>query len=107
MSAHCRKNQGSYEYWNPKLKSGFPEGWLRQDENSKPWTEEEKERVLEALESIPEYLWEKIEGIYRMGKDSSGSGNPGASENGKIVLYDSAFSNKYNLAHVLAHVTRP
>ncbi len=103
VRAHCRKNQRGYEFWNPKLKPGFPQGWLRQDEKSKPWTEEEKERVLEALESIPEYLWKKIEGIYRMGKDSSGSGNPGASENEKIALYDSAFSNKYTLAHVLAH----
>ena len=103
VRAQCRKNQRGFDYWNPRIKPGFPEGWLRHDEKSKLWSEEEKERVLEALESIPEFLREKIEGIYRMARDESGSANPGSQDGGKIVLYDSAFEGKYILAHVLAH----
>lgn len=104
VKAHCRKNPLSYEYWYPKLKPGLPEKWFRQNENTKPWTTEEMERVLETLESIPEFLWvDRIEGIYRLQKDASGHPNPAASSDGKIVLYDLAFDKKFNLAQVLAH----
>ncbi len=102
VKAHCRRHSAGYEIWKPKLKPGFPEGWLRKTEK-KPWTDEEIESVLEALELIPKILWNNIEGIYRLGKDASGESNPASHQKGKVVLYDSAFESKVNLAHVLGH----
>jgi hypothetical protein len=103
VAAHCQGNPASYQYWQPKLKAGLPAGW-RENEKSRPWVVEEQERVLEALDSIPEVLQPKtIEGIYRLQRDGSGSPNPGASQKGKIILYDTVFGSKADLPRVLAH----
>ena len=104
VSAHCQKNPPSYALWAPKLQSGMPPGWLLQVEKLSAWTDEEKERVLEALSFLPEKLLvESVQGLYRLRKSSSFESNPGAGFANSIVLYDSAFNSKQDLSRILAH----
>lgn len=67
------------------------------------WTQPEIERVVSALNRLPETFWmEEIEGVYRF-KKSKDEGNPASSVKGIIGLYDSAFSEKIELARILSH----
>ncbi len=82
----------------------MPKRWPHHKEKQKIWTDEEKERVLEALGELPEALLGKYPiDIYRMEKSATSDGNPSTSADGIIVLYDSAFDQSHNLAEVLAH----
>lgn len=103
VSAHCRKNPGGYQVWNPKLFDGMPPYWRLRQEKPGRWTTEERERVLESLGETPLLLRnEKIGGIYRM-KGSIFPGNPASNNYADIVLYDEAFGSKEGLTHVLNH----
>lgn len=103
ISAHCRKNSVGFEYWNPKKKADVPPGWQHPEEKPKAWTEEEWEKVLEALSELPEILWSQtIEGVHRLRK-SRYPDNPAAGEPKKIAIYDAGFEPKQNLAQILAH----
>jgi len=103
VSAHCQNNQQSYGMWREKLKDGFPKRWPHHSEKSTKWTEEEIERVLEALDGIPkELLSGTINAIYRL-KKSDQFPNPATWGSGVIALYDTAFNENRNLARVLAH----
>src|SRR3954465_1379462 len=54
VQTHCRQKSKTYEFWIGKLKDGFPPGWPHKTEAPSKWTEEEKARVLEALDELPE-----------------------------------------------------
>src|SRR5258708_4497900 len=56
VTGHCAKNQASYGTWKNKLSDGRPKNWHPKIEKSQRWTPEEKERVLEALDFLPEKL---------------------------------------------------
>jgi hypothetical protein len=104
VSAHCQKNSKTYLGWNHKIKTGFPPGWQYVDEKTKEWSDNERERVLEALSDLPpELLANSVEGIYRLGTSNIYKLNPGAGHDEQIVLYDAAFQEDQNLARILAH----
>lgn len=99
--SHCQKNPPAYAIWNDRLKSTFPPGWQFKKENSKGWTDEEKEEVLNALSILPEALLVKtVEGIYRMKTFLQNPVNPAANHEQQIVLYDKAFGKNQNLARM-------
>jgi hypothetical protein len=104
VSGHCQGNPSDYDVWNPKLMDGRPMSWRHNSEESKKWTSEERERVLETLGETPSLLKNRnINGIYRMGA-SDYPDNPASNNLSDFVLYDNAFEDeKYNLTHVLNH----
>jgi len=103
VKTHCKELSAAFNFWKPKLKNGYPPNWPHKQEAESPWTTEEEARIIEALEAIPEELWsEAIKGIYRL-KKSKDFPNPGSNGDGLIVLYDSAFDSKRNLARILVH----
>ncbi len=103
--AHCQKNSLAYSFLAPKFKDGRPEGWPNPNEQSKPWTESEKERMIEALESLPEKLWNrKIGELYRMARSKDAGNFASSDRNRNIALYDDAFMDgRIPLARILAH----
>ncbi len=102
--AGCAKNPPAYAIWKDRLKAGTPSKWELKNEISKPWTEDEKERVLEALSALPVILvTETVSGIYRLKTSSQLLENPAANFQNQIALYDRAFNNKQNVARVLGH----
>jgi hypothetical protein len=104
VQAHCQTNPPSYAVWSDRLKAGMPPRWEHKGEKLKPWTEEERERVLEALADLPDLLLGlPVQGIYRLSKSDPDSENPGAGHGSDIALYDAAFSSDQNLSRVLAH----
>jgi hypothetical protein len=103
-AAGCQKDRKTDKVWRNRLKSTFPTRWENKKEKPKSWTEEEKERVLEALSNLPDaLLLEAVEGIYRMENYLSYPSNPAANHEHQIVLYDSAFGHKQNLPRIIAH----
>lgn len=103
VRAHCQSNWKSYDWWKDKFKTGLPGRWPYPKEKSKPWTEEEKERMFEALDEVPDQLKLKtINGLYRFAHSQSGDNPSTWVEGGMIGFYDSAFEN-HRLARVLSH----
>lgn len=103
VTAHCQSNSKSYDFWKDKFKTGTPEGWRHHGEVPKAWTEEEKERVFEAFDEIPDELKMKsMTGIYRFKRSDVGDNPSTWEEGGVIAIYDTAFE-KQRLARVLAH----
>jgi hypothetical protein len=102
--AHCQNNPPAYAIWNERLKNSFPPQWEFKNEKTKLWSDAEKERVLEALSSLPDaLLLQSVEGIYRMKTYLDHPANPAANHNHQIVVYDEAFKPKQNLASIMAH----
>ncbi len=102
--ASCRKNPPSYAVWYERLKNGRPNKWENNNEKSKDWTDDEKERVLEALSDLPNELkLESVLGFYRMAESKQYELNPAAGFANNIVIYDSAFKIGSNLARVITH----
>jgi len=102
--AHCQKNPPSYSKWKERLVDSKPERSWKKLEKQKSWTEEERERVFEALSGLPDLLLlDSVHSIYRAAKSSDYDQNPAIGDDGFIVLYDNAFSGKRNLGRVLAH----
>ncbi len=98
----CIPKRPGHDLWFPKLKSGLPPKWPH-DEAMAKWTEEQRDRVLEALSELPEKLWDKsIKGIYRLSRPKDFP-NPATHGGDMIVLYDSAFDQSHRLARILAH----
>jgi hypothetical protein len=104
VSESCRGKNAVYDTWAFRLKSGFPPGWENKTERPTQWTEEQRERVLEALGELPEALRKaSLKGIYRLSK-SIFHPNPASDDNeGIMVLYDSAFDKGQRLARIVAH----
>ena len=102
--AHCQNNPPAYVIWNPKLKNGSPPNWEFKNEKSKNWTDEEKEKVLEALSELPpQLLNQPVDGIYRMSESKQHEVNPASGYAHNIVIYDKAFDEGNNLARILSH----
>ncbi len=102
--AGCQKNPASYAVWNDRLKAGMPPKWEFKNEKSKAWTEDEKEKVLEALSVLPALLVSEIvSGIYRLKTSAQLPENPAANFQNQIALYDRTFESKQNVARVLGH----
>ncbi|WP_415062794.1 hypothetical protein [Bdellovibrio sp.] len=103
VRSHCKAYTKVYEIWNSKFRNEPAKDWPHKKEVFKKWTEEERERVLESLEELPEEIWSKnVKGIYRSFK-SREHPNPATSADGTIVLYDNAFKKEFNLSRVLGH----
>ena len=103
VTGHCRKLTATSETWSARLLNSKPIEWPIVGESFKSWSLSEKERILEALEEMPqEFLNSKINSVHRAGK-SKDFPNPATSADGIIVLYDNAFDSKNNLARILAH----
>lgn len=93
----------AYEFSKERFKKGLPSGWPHIIEKAGAWTDEERERVVEALEDLPDILLsDKVDGLYRL-KRSKDYPNPASSSDGILVIYDSAFDSSRNLAEILAH----
>ena len=104
VSAHCQGNPPGYSHWKDELRTGYPPSWPHKNEKPKAWTEEERDRTLDALGELPETLWgEDHIKIYRMESSTTSTGNPSTSAKGVIVLYNSAFDQSHTLSEVLAH----
>jgi hypothetical protein len=104
VSAHCHPNPPSYAKWAERLRPGMPPGWLNKTEKQSAWTDEEKERILEALSSLPkELLAAPVNGIYRLKQSESYEKNPASGHDDTAAVYDSAFEKSQNLARVLGH----
>ena len=88
VKSHCKLLTKVTEYSEVRFKNGIPSDWPHRKELSKSWTEEEKQRLREALNGIPDILLSnKIEGFYRLEK-SKDYPNPASSADGIIVLYE-------------------
>ncbi|MBI4402625.1 MAG: hypothetical protein HY537_00600 [Deltaproteobacteria bacterium] len=99
---HCQSNPPGYDVWNAKLMNGRPRYWHPKEEISS-WTDEERERVLEALGELPAVLKDEgIDGIFRL-KNALIPDNPASNSFSSVVLYDVAFSKQFNLTQVLGH----
>lgn len=88
--------------WRSKIKDGRPKDWYPKIEKSKKWTVSEIEKALATLKELPEKLTSSVKGFYRMDSSIFGD-NPGREDNGNVILYDSAFGEKYTLSRVVAH----
>lgn len=103
VSKSCRERSKEYDFWFGRLKDGPPPSWPHKTEKPAKWTDDERERVLEALGELPEELWDQtIKGIYRS-KQSKDHPNPSSYGGSMIVLYDNAFGKDRRLARLLAH----
>lgn len=100
---HCKKLTSGYDF-NKIIKNGLPTEWPHKSEKSQKWTTEEINRLIEAIEGLPDYLKSiLINGIYRLQK-SKDHPNPAAnSDKNEIALYDEAFSKNRNLSRILVH----
>ncbi len=102
--AHCKTNPSGYDFWQPKIANGSPQNWPHAKEVTKKWSDEEVERILDALADLPEALrLGTIKNIFRMRRSTTLQGNPATSSYDTIVLYDEAFEKKHKLAQVFAH----
>jgi hypothetical protein len=103
VSKSCRERTKEYDFWFGRLKDGPPPSWPHKAEKSAQWTDDERQRVLEALGELPEELWDQtIKGIYRL-KRSKDHPNPSSYGGSMIVLYDNAFGEDRRLARLIAH----
>ncbi len=105
VRAHCAANSKAFTFLNGKFKSGMPDVWeYRKTEKSKPWTDAEREEMIEAVSDLPESLWPaNLKAIYRAGKSVSYPNAASTDNFGNTVIYDSAFSSKTSLAQIIAH----
>lgn len=104
VQAHCRINPPSFALWSERLSDKPSLRWLKNGEKLRPWSVEERERVLEALSELPPTLIiDSVKALYRLQKSLAYGENPAAGESGEIGLYDLAFNSKTNLPRVLSH----
>lgn len=107
---HCRDKSIGFLFAENKFKNSLPEYWPHKQEKGKSWSIEERERLVEALDDIPNVLFSKqLVGFYRAerSKDFPNQATHGIGDDSKvyIVLYDNAFSFKEKgaLARILVH----
>jgi len=104
VSAHCSSNPPGYEHWSPLIRDGRPPDWPNQTEVSTPWREEENERLLNALSSIPKEMWPALlQGFFRMKKSQFFSNPSSTDPAGSISVYDSFFDKNRNQTRILVH----
>lgn len=64
----CIPKRAGHDFWINRLKNGSPPNWPLKEGGAK-WTEEQRDRVLEALSDLPEILWiQSIKGVYRLSR---------------------------------------
>jgi hypothetical protein len=103
VKSYCKDLTASVLFIKSRVKSGIPSGWPHKKETSRPWTEEEIQRLMIAVEDFPESLLsETVAGIYRL-KKSIFFPNPATSADGIIVVYDTAFEHSRNLGQIILH----
>lgn len=103
VKSHCKLRSSSYEFWIERFSAERPPDWPHKKEQFLDWKTEDREKVLEALEDLPEELRMKsIQGLHRSTK-STFEGNSASQIMGRIVLYNEAFNSTKNLARVIAH----
>lgn len=72
-------------------------------EKIKKWTESDIQKLIDALEEIPDFLLTpNLKGFYRFSK-SKHYPNPAVSAEDVIALYDTAFKSSKNLGQILTH----
>jgi hypothetical protein len=104
VSSHCQSNPPAYAIWHDRLKSGKPPHWQYPAEKAHAWTDDEKEKVIEALSELPsDILLNSVEGIYRLEKSIENPANPASNHENQIALYDSALKPGVDTARILAH----
>jgi hypothetical protein len=106
VTAHCQGNPSGFDFWKNKIRDSIPTYWPNKGEKVASWSEEEKERVFEALSEVPSGLWGSyIAGIYRLSRSKDYPNSGSSLRTGDIALYDSAFNSKQDpsLARVLTH----
>jgi hypothetical protein len=103
VKPYCKQLTRGYEYSKERFKKNIPNAWPHRHEKASSWKEDEKERVIEVLDEMPDiFLDNKILGIYRLEK-SKDYPNPATSADGVIVLYDSAFDSSRSLGKIVSH----
>lgn len=99
---YCKKIISDLE---KKIKSNFPSNWPRK-ENKSDWSKSASQMTVEALTKVPDlFVKDEKFDVYRMSK-SIYDGNPASTSVERpysIVLYDTAFTNRFNLSRVLVH----
>jgi hypothetical protein len=101
--AFCRKFSSTRKMWLSRLIDGKPRPWISTIEQAAQWKPDEKERLLDTLEELPVKLKELLPlKVFRL-RSSEEPGNAASSGGGNLVLYDAAFAQSNNLAHVVAH----
>jgi hypothetical protein len=104
VTAHCQTNPTAYSNWHDRLKNGRPADWLQNQEKAKSWSEEERERVIDALSDLPpSLLIDTVRGIFRLDRSQAYDANPASGQDGEITVYDPAFTKEQNLARILGH----
>ncbi len=98
----CASKPDNCSVLRSKLKNDRPKNWIPKYEKSKKWTPAETERVLGTLQALPEKLQSMLKALHRMDSSAFGDNSGKETEEG-IVLYDSAFGDKYVLGRVVAH----
>ncbi|MEQ1878360.1 MAG: hypothetical protein ABL958_17085 [Bdellovibrionia bacterium] len=102
-SSVAPRSEPSVDFWNRRIRNDRPNRWPNPKEKSKKWSAEEKRRVTDLLEKVPDSLWVgEIEGIYRFER-SKDFPNPGSHVKGLIGIYDTAFQSPEKLSRTLVH----
>ena len=100
---HCKKLTSGYDF-NKIIKNGLPTEWPHKNEKSQKWSVEEINRLIEAIEALPDYFKSiYLNGIYRLQKSKDFPNPATSSSNGEIVLYDEAFAKNRNLSQIVTH----
>lgn len=104
VEGHCKADPPQVLKWRDRLTDvRIASPWLKREQRKK-WSEEERERVLDALLDLPPFLvMDSVSAIYRARQFPGDPNNPAAGDPGIIALYDSAFSESQNLTRILAH----
>jgi hypothetical protein len=102
VSSSCKARSAAHIFWHDKLMVDRPQNWPNNYQKPEKWTDEYRERLLEAFEDVPQGLWAHDIKIYR-NKLSRNQSNPAVHKNNLIVIYDLAFSEKHKLSRVLTH----
>lgn len=103
VKSYCKDKSEIHENWYSKFKNKKPRDWPISLEKFKEWKVDEKELLIEILETFPsDLLRQNVFGLYRSYK-SKDFPNPATSADGIIVIYDSAFESKSNLRRILSH----
>lgn len=104
VAPHCKANPPKYFEWKSRFKANRPQEWQRKREFFKDWTEEERERMLDALSVLPDQLQiSSVKGLFRSRKSSDHPENPASNFDANIVIYDKAFEARENLSRIVAH----
>jgi hypothetical protein len=91
--------------WKKSLQDSSSNTWVK-IQKPKPWDDNQRQTVLNVLPKLGSaFLPPNLNGIYRASRDPDpfNPGNPAASLDGQIILYDRAFSSGSELNRILTH----